>query len=260
MSPSGKWYPLPAAARVHQWQRQQLAQPRDLDETSGKRSAVATIRPVRRPGRRGRRLDRRPPAVGPSAGGCDRADRAACHRRRDRIRHASLEHPAHPRVPGAEPCRAGTADRGSQCVMTQPAQPATPERAPGRVDERGDAPRVPRAGCRRPRERRVAGGRAVPPPAHAVRSPGLPGRASGAGRDRGATASHYFDSRGVHRIYQLSFDDGVWRLWRDEPGFNQRFAGTFEDDGNRMVGLWEASEDGSRWEHDLGITFVRRHG
>ena len=71
--------------------------------------------------------------------------------------------------------------------------------------------------------------------------------------------SHYFESRGVHRIYQLSFDDGVWRLWRDEPGFNQRFAGTFEDDGNRMVGLWEASEDGSRWEPDLGITFVRRH-
>jgi hypothetical protein len=72
--------------------------------------------------------------------------------------------------------------------------------------------------------------------------------------------SHYFDSRGVHRIYQLGFDDGVWRLWRDEPGFNQRFTGTFEDDGNRIVGLWEASEDGSRWEPDLGITFVRRQG
>ena len=79
------------------------------------------------------------------------------------------------------------------------------------------------------------------------------------GETEGRFVSHYFDSRGVHRTYQLSFDDGVWRLWRDEPGFNQRFAGTFEDDGNRMVGLWEASEDGSRWEPDLGITFVRRH-
>lgn len=71
--------------------------------------------------------------------------------------------------------------------------------------------------------------------------------------------SHYFDSRGVHRIYQLGFDEGVWRLWRDDPVFSQRFTGTFEDNGDRIVGLWEASEDGSHWERDLAITFVRRH-
>ena len=59
--------------------------------------------------------------------------------------------------------------------------------------------------------------------------------------------SHYFDSRGVHRIYRMGFDDGVWRLWRDAPGFNQRFTGTFEDGGDRIVGQWEASPDGSRW-------------
>jgi hypothetical protein len=70
--------------------------------------------------------------------------------------------------------------------------------------------------------------------------------------------SHYFDSRGVHRIYRLGFEDGVWRLWRDEPGFNQRFTGTFENGGDRIVGLWEASPDGSQWERDLEITFVRR--
>ena len=70
--------------------------------------------------------------------------------------------------------------------------------------------------------------------------------------------SHYFDSRGVHRIYRLGFDDGVWRLWRDAPGFNQRFTGTFEEGGDRIVGLWEASPDGSRWERDVTITFVRR--
>jgi hypothetical protein len=75
------------------------------------------------------------------------------------------------------------------------------------------------------------------------------------------SVSHYFDSRGVHRIYQLGFEGGVWRLWRDEPGFNQRFAGTFEDGGNRVVGAWESSPDGSDWERDLEITFVRReHG
>jgi len=71
--------------------------------------------------------------------------------------------------------------------------------------------------------------------------------------------SHYFDSRGVHRIYQLGFDeDGAWRMSRDEPGFNQRFTGTFEDGGNRIVGMWEQAADGGHWERDLGITFLRR--
>jgi hypothetical protein len=70
--------------------------------------------------------------------------------------------------------------------------------------------------------------------------------------------SHYFDSRGVHRIYRLGFDQGVWRLWRDEPGFEQRFTGTIEEGGNRIVGVWELSPDGSDWERDLEITFSRR--
>jgi hypothetical protein len=39
---------------------------------------------------------------------------------------------------------------------------------------------------------------------------------------------HYFDSRGVARVYAMSFRDGVWKLWRDAPdftplNFSQRF-------------------------------------
>ena len=42
---------------------------------------------------------------------------------------------------------------------------------------------------------------------------------------------HYFDSRGVARVYKMSLEDGVWKLWRDEPDFtpldfSQRFTGT----------------------------------
>lgn len=40
---------------------------------------------------------------------------------------------------------------------------------------------------------------------------------------------------------------GVWRLWRMEPGFSQRFAGTFSDDRDTIVGRWESSSDGSSW-------------
>ena len=70
--------------------------------------------------------------------------------------------------------------------------------------------------------------------------------------------SHYFDSRGVHRIYRLGFDGGAWRLWRDEPGFSQHFTGTIDDDGDRIVGVWELSRDGSHWDRDLEIAFFRR--
>jgi hypothetical protein len=88
--------------------------------------------------------------------------------------------------------------------------------------------------------------------------PEFPDALSVLGETDEGLVSHYFDSRGVHRIYRLGFDDGIWRLWRNEPGFNQRFTGTFDDDGDRIVGVWEVSPDGSDWERDLEITFSRR--
>src|SRR5512137_2244976 len=35
----------------------------------------------------------------------------------------------------------------------------------------------------------------------------------------------YFDSRQVSRVYEMSFSDGIWKMWRDAPGFSQRFQG-----------------------------------
>jgi hypothetical protein len=35
-----------------------------------------------------------------------------------------------------------------------------------------------------------------------------------------------FDSRGVRRTYGVSLEDGVLRIWRDHPGFDQRFSAT----------------------------------
>ena len=42
------------------------------------------------------------------------------------------------------------------------------------------------------------------------------------GRDdtSGAFSALYADSRGVARIYELSFADGVWKIWRTAPGFH----------------------------------------
>jgi hypothetical protein len=70
-------------------------------------------------------------------------------------------------------------------------------------------------------------------------------------------AMYYFDSRGVHRVYELSFADGVLRIWRDAPGFSQRFEGRFSDDGDTLSGLWKLSRDDVTWDDDLEITYRR---
>ena len=71
---------------------------------------------------------------------------------------------------------------------------------------------------------------------------------------------HYFDSRGVARVYKMSFQNGVWKLWRDQADFSpldfsQRFTGTFSDDGRSIVGAWEINHDGTTWEHDFDLTY-----
>jgi hypothetical protein len=69
---------------------------------------------------------------------------------------------------------------------------------------------------------------------------------------------HYFDSRGVFRVYDMSIDDRVWRLWRNAPGFSQRFTGALADDGDTIEGRWELCQDDLNWENDLEITYRRR--
>ena len=73
---------------------------------------------------------------------------------------------------------------------------------------------------------------------------------------------HYFDSRGVARVYKMSFEEGVWKLWRDEPDFSpldfsQRYIGTFSADRKTIAGRWEICHDGRTWENDFDLTYTR---
>jgi hypothetical protein len=82
----------------------------------------------------------------------------------------------------------------------------------------------------------------------------------GVARDGAAYTQHYFDSRGVARVYAMTFHDGVWTLLRDAPDFTaldfwQRFTGEFSADGGTISGRWETSQDGSTWEHDFDLTY-----
>jgi hypothetical protein len=73
---------------------------------------------------------------------------------------------------------------------------------------------------------------------------------------------HYFDSRGVHRIYELSMTDDSWEISREVPAsdaeaFSQRLVLTFEDNGNTMEGRSAISYDNETWRDDLQITYRR---
>jgi hypothetical protein len=70
------------------------------------------------------------------------------------------------------------------------------------------------------------------------------------------TVLHY-DSRGVSRVYQMSFGERVWKIWRQAPGFSQRFSGMLSDDGDSIRATWEKSRDGSDWEHDFDLIYTK---
>jgi hypothetical protein len=67
--------------------------------------------------------------------------------------------------------------------------------------------------------------------------------------------AEYFDSRGVRRTYGISLEDGVLTIWRDAPGFEQRFSATIRPDGFHGVGRL-AREPGA-WKDDLAVTYRR---
>jgi hypothetical protein len=79
---------------------------------------------------------------------------------------------------------------------------------------------------------------------------------------RGAFLQHYFDDRGVARVYEMSFDGGVWTLHRTQPDFSpfefsQRFTGRLADDGRRIDGTWEIAHDHTTWEKDFDLIYSR---
>jgi hypothetical protein len=78
----------------------------------------------------------------------------------------------------------------------------------------------------------------------------------------GGYLQHYFDSRGVARVYSMGFGEGVWTLSRTKADFSpldfsQRFTGTFSDHGRTIQGRWQICHDGSTWEHDFELVYRR---
>ncbi len=65
----------------------------------------------------------------------------------------------------------------------------------------------------------------------------------------------YFDSRGVRRTYRVALQDGVLRMWRDDPEFAQRYAATIDRD--RFEGRWQVARTPGDWQDDVHVTYQR---
>ena len=80
---------------------------------------------------------------------------------------------------------------------------------------------------------------------------------------------HYFDARGVKRLYLTAIEGATWQIWRapgedwngtQGPGFNQRFIGQISADGKTIAGRWERGigDAGDQWEVDFPIAYFRK--
>jgi hypothetical protein len=73
----------------------------------------------------------------------------------------------------------------------------------------------------------------------------------------GDTSYHYFDVRGITRVYDLHSDDTGWSTVRRDDDFWQRSTTRFVG-ADALEGAGENSHDqGQTWEHDFTITAKR---
>jgi hypothetical protein len=77
----------------------------------------------------------------------------------------------------------------------------------------------------------------------------------GAPEEGDGLVQEYFDSRGVRRTYGIAIEDGVLRMWRDDPTFAQRYSATLAEDS--FVGEWELAESPGDWKADVRVTYRR---
>jgi hypothetical protein len=73
---------------------------------------------------------------------------------------------------------------------------------------------------------------------------------------------HYFDARGVVRVYQMTFNDGIWTLERTTADFSaldfeQRWEAELSADGRTIRGRWLHRAGDRNWEHDFALTYAR---
>ncbi len=67
----------------------------------------------------------------------------------------------------------------------------------------------------------------------------------------------YIDDKQSSRVYEMSFENEIWKIWRNSPEFTQRFIGKISKDKKVIKGSWEKSNDGKNWKHDFDLTYKK---
>ena len=93
-----------------------------------------------------------------------------------------------------------------------------------------------------------------------MEDPRFPRTIAAIGPDRSGEliVQHYFDSRGVARVYEITLENATLRLSRDDEDFAQRYTGRFSDDGSAVEGAWERTQDDGTWMHDFDLVYRRK--
>jgi hypothetical protein len=77
----------------------------------------------------------------------------------------------------------------------------------------------------------------------------------GADGDDDTCTMLYFDTRGVARLYDVAFHEDGFTWSRDSAKFSQRYRVRFA--GDKMEGEGTMKREGSEWEPDLCLSYVR---
>lgn len=80
--------------------------------------------------------------------------------------------------------------------------------------------------------------------------------------DGGTYLQHYFDARGIARLYKMTLDGDTWTLLRDESDFTtldfaQRFTGTVGPGGDVISGDWMSRGPDGQWRKDFDLVYRR---
>jgi hypothetical protein len=71
---------------------------------------------------------------------------------------------------------------------------------------------------------------------------------------------HYFDTRGVYRLFDVTVAAGGWAIAMGrhaDPAFSLRVTYEFEHADQKMLGKGQLSRDGKNWDDVLEITYWR---
>ena len=92
-----------------------------------------------------------------------------------------------------------------------------------------------------------------------IDEPGIPSGMAIIGTDDKLDESYmlYFDERGVSRKYNVKLEGNIWHWWRNEHKFSQRFTGTIQEQGRKIIGKGEICKDDKTWELDLNFNYTK---